>query len=127
MRESANLDDYLATGALANVPLWIYLLLLSFDAAGYAESNPVVFYTIVPVAAMLGGAFVASHLMFRRIRNHSFRSGILFGSAATIVNMVFTLATQTPVTPYVAAFCFVTGTTVAVALRRRKDREIANA
>ena len=126
-REDASLEDYLATGALANVPLWIYFLLLSFDTGRYTESNPVAFYTIIPIVAMLGGGFVACHLMFRRIKNHSFRSGILFGAAATIVNIVFGLATQAPATPVVAVFCFVAGTILAVILWRRKDKEIAKA
>jgi len=124
MREGPSLEDYLATGALANVPLWVYLLLLSFDIYRYTESNPIFFYTVIPIVAMAGGGFVASYLMFRRVRKHTFRSGFLFGVSATIVNLVFGVATSAPSTPPVAAICFLAGAVLGVMPWRRKDKEL---
>jgi len=121
MKESPTLEDYLATGALANVPLWIYLLLLTFDVSGHTLSSPILFYTIIPIIAILTGGFFASFLMCRRIKSHSFRNGLLFGVAATIVNLIFGVATLAPSTPFVAAICFVISAVLAVVLWRRKD------
>jgi peptidoglycan/LPS O-acetylase OafA/YrhL len=124
MREGPSLEDYLATGALANVPLWVFLLLLSFDVYRYTESNPIFFYTVIPIVAMTGGGFVASYLMFRRVRKHTFRSGLLFGVSATIVNLVFGVATSAPSTPFVGAICFLAGAVLGVMLWRKKDKEL---
>jgi peptidoglycan/LPS O-acetylase OafA/YrhL len=124
MKESPTLEDYLATGALANVPLWIYLLLLTLDVGLYTQSNPSLFYTIIPVIAMLTGGFTASYLMCRRIKSHSFRNSLLFGASATIINLIFGVATLAPTTPFIAALCFVAGAVIAVVLWRRKDKEL---
>jgi len=115
MKESPTLEDYLATGALANVPVWIYLLLLTFDANLYAESFIII--------ALLTGGFSASYLMCRRIKSRSFRNGLLFGVSATVVNFVFGFATLL-LNPFVAGLCFVMSAVLAVVLRRRKDKEL---
>jgi len=122
IREGLSLEDYLAAGALANVPLWIYLLLLTFDVNLYAQSSPLVFYTIVPIMAMLAGGFAASYLMCRRIKNYSFRNGFLSSVSATVINLVFGVATLAPSTPFVAALCFVTGAVLAIVLNQRIGR-----
>jgi hypothetical protein len=73
---------------------------------------------------MTGGGFVASYLMFRRVRKHTFRSGFLFGVSATIVNFVFGVATSAPSTPFVAVICFLAGAVLGVMLWRKKDKEL---
>jgi peptidoglycan/LPS O-acetylase OafA/YrhL len=111
-------EDYLATGALANVPFWIYILLLTFDTNRYSQSNALVFYTIIPLAVMGAGGFVASHLLCKRSKGRFLRIGLLVGVSATLVNFVFGLATSIPSTLITSFFLFMTGSVVAALLTR---------
>jgi len=111
-------EDYLATGALANVPFWIYILLLTFDTNRYSQSNALVFYTFLPLAIMGAGGFVASHLLCKRSEGRFLRIGLLVGISATLVNFVFGLATSIPSTLIMSFFLFMTGSVVAALLTR---------
>jgi len=121
-REEPVFEDYLAGGALANVPFWIYLLILTFDTSGYTQSNVIIFFTVIPIVVMISGGFAASYLLCRRSRRRFVRIGLLIGVTATIINLVFGLAASTPSTFVVAAFCFVAGGTLAVTLYQRQKK-----
>jgi len=106
--EEPSFEDYLATGALANVPLWVYLLLLTFDSGSFSQSNPILFFTLVPVAVMIAGGMLASYLLCRRRGRRFMRIGLLVGVTATIVNFVFNFVSSAPAALPVSAVCFVT-------------------
>jgi len=121
-REEPVFEDYLAGGALANVPFWIYLLILTFDTSGYAQSNVVIFFTAIPIVTMIGGGFLTSYLVCRRSKGRFVKIGLLIGVTATLINLVFGLAASTPSTFVVAAFCFVAGGVLAATLYQRQKK-----
>lgn len=122
-KDEPSFNDYLAAGALANVPLWIYVLLLTLDVNKYSFSDPTVFYTIIPVATMLAGGFIASFLLFRRSGKATLRIGLLVGLTATIVNFAFGLVTSgMSVIPF-AALCFMASSILAAVLKKKKSRK----
>lgn len=128
-RDAPGFDDYLATGALANVPLWIYRLLLTFDVNKYSLSDLTVFYTIIPIITMLVGGFVSSYLLCRRSVRGFLRIGLLVGVAATIVNFAFGLATSGPpvivvAVIFVAVICFVGSSVLAAVLKQKRSRDL---
>jgi peptidoglycan/LPS O-acetylase OafA/YrhL len=124
-REEPIFEDYLAGGALANVPFWIYLLVLTFDTGGYAQSNVTFFFTVIPVGAMIAGGFVASYLVCKRSKRRFIRIGLLIGVTATLVNLLFGFAASTPSTFLAAAICFVVGGVLAAMLYQRKASVVA--
>jgi len=119
-RNMPSLEDYLATAALANVPFWIYLLLLTFDVNRYSQSNLLFFFTVLPIVAIAGGGFVASYLLCTRSRRGFLRIGFLVGVCATLINIVFGLATSAPSAIVVTAFCFLGSSVIAAKIRDRK-------
>lgn len=123
-RDRPGFDDYLATGALANVPFWIYLLLLTFDVNKYSLSDLTLFYTIIPVIAMLLGGFGSSYLLCRRSAGGFLRIGVLVGVAATIVNFAFGLAASGPPVIIAAIICFMGSSVLAAILKQKRSRDL---
>jgi hypothetical protein len=117
-------NDYLAAGALANVPLWTYVLLLTLDVNKYSFSELTVFYTIIPVAAMFAGGFIASFLLFRRSGKATLRIGLLVGVTASIVNFVFGLVTSGMSVFAFAAFSFMTSSILAAVLKQKSRKDL---
>lgn len=124
-RDEPNFEDYLATGALANVPFWIYILLLTFDTNRYSQSSTLVFYTVIPMVVMSAGGFVASYLLCRRSKARFLRIGLLVAVSATLVNFVFGLATSAPSTFVISFFCFMAGSVLAALLSRSGNKREA--
>lgn len=123
-KEGPSFEDYLAAGALANVPLWIYLFLLTFDAGRYSSFNPTIFFTVIPVIAMVGGGFVASYIVCRRGKRQLLRVGIFVGVSATIVNFVFGLVVSAPSTLAATTVSFVSSAAFAAFLLQRKEESL---
>ncbi len=124
-REEPNLEDYLAAGALANVPLWIHLLILTYTS-DYFQYHPAIFFTLIPVAAMIAGGSLASILLCRRSSQRFLRIGFIVGLVATIVNIVFGVAASGPSMAIVAPLCFFAGSVVAAILWQRRGQVIAD-
>jgi len=124
-REGPSFEDYLATGALANVPLWIYILVLTFDTNRYTQSDPTLFFTTIPIVVMVGGGLVASYLLYRRVKKDPLRVGLLVGVTATVINFVFGLATSSPsmglALVLIAACSFIPSSVFAAMICRRRS------
>jgi hypothetical protein len=123
-KDEPSFNDYLAAGALANVPLWIYVLLLTLDVNKYSFSDLTVFYTIVPITTMFAGGFIASFLLFRRSGKTTLRIGLLVGVTATIVNFAFGLVTSGMSVFAFAAFCFMTSSILATVLKQKSRKDL---
>jgi len=124
-RDGPSFEDYLATGALANVPLWIYIVALTFDTSRYTQSDPTLFFTTIPIVVMVGGGVVASYLLYRRIKKDPLRVGLLVGVTATVVNLVFGLVTSPPsaglALVLVAACSFIPSSVFAAMICQRRS------
>ena len=125
-KDGPSFNDYLAAGALANVPLWLYVLLLTIDVNKYSLSNPIFFYTIIPLISMFAGGFVASFLLFKRSGKVTLRIGLLIGVTASIVNFVFGLVTSGSSVFAIAVFCFMVSSILATFLRKRSGSDLEN-
>ena len=117
-KERPSFEDYLAAGALANVPFWMYVLLLTLDLNKYSFSAVGVFYTIAPLATMIAGGFVATFLVCTRVGKATVRIALTVGLAATVVNFVFGLITSESSVTGFAALCFIASGILAVVLKR---------
>jgi peptidoglycan/LPS O-acetylase OafA/YrhL len=124
-RHDPAFEDYLATGALANVPFWIYFLLLTFETNEYLQSYVLIFGTVIPLVVFSAGGFLASHLLCKRSKGRFLRIGLLVGISAALVNFVFGFATSVPSTFIMSFFCFVTGSVAATLLARRRSKSEA--
>lgn len=123
-KDGPSFNDYLAAGALANVPFWIYILLLTLDVNKYSFSDLTVFYTIIPVTTMFAGGFTASFLLLKRSGKATLRIGLLVGVTASIVNFVFGLVTSGISVFAFSAFCFMTSSIFAVVLKQKSDKNL---
>lgn len=123
-KDGPSFNDYLAAGALANVPFWIYVLLLTLDVNRYSFSDLTVFYIIIPVSTMFAGGFIASFLLFRRSGKATLRIGLLVGVTASIVNFVFGLVTSGMSVFAFAAFCFMTSSILAAVLKQKSRKDL---
>ena len=115
-------SDFLAAGALANIPIWVYVILLSFDINKHLLSSEV-FHTLAPSIAILGGGLLASLVLCNRNGKATFRIGLLVGVAATIVNFAFGVLTSEPSATPIAAFFFLTGSILAVLVKTQRKNQ----
>ncbi len=118
-REEPGLEDYLAAGGLANVPFWVAMLLFSY-VGNYLQDDSFFSGTVVPVALMIAGGFLASFILCKRSNKRYLRIGVIVGVTATIVNFMLPVSGYSQWMFVAAVFCFLSGSIGAAVLRLRR-------